>query len=80
MLELWELSLQVLHDLRSNLVVDVARLGTLHAVHLALARHAVLHHVDMRHLLGYTAARARTADCKRSLAMVQRQKPVALCL
>jgi hypothetical protein len=60
------------------LVVDVARLRALHAVHLA--RHAILHHVDMRHLLGYTAACARTADCKRSLAMVQRQKPVALCL
>ena len=51
MLELGELILQVLHDLRSNLVVEVARLRALHAVHLALAWHAVLHHVDMRHLL-----------------------------
>jgi hypothetical protein len=55
-------------------------LGTLHAIHLALARHAILHHVDMRHLLKCPAASARTADCKCGLAMVQRQKPVALCL
>ena len=80
MLELGKLGLQALHDLRSDLVADVARLRALHAVHLALARHAVLHHVDMRHLLEYTAACARTADCKRSLATVQRQKPAALCL
>jgi len=78
MLELGELILQVLHDLPSDLVVVVARLRTLHAVYLALARHAVLHHVDMRHLLEYTAACARTADCNRSLATVYRQKPVAL--
>ena len=80
MLEFGKLRLQVLHDLYGHLVAHVAWLGTLHAIHLALARHAVLHHVDMRHLLDCTAACARTADCKCGLAMVQRQKPVALCL
>jgi hypothetical protein len=32
------------------LVAHIAWLGTLHAIHLALAWHAILHHVDMRHL------------------------------
>jgi hypothetical protein len=38
------------HNLRGNLIVDVAGLWSLHAIRLALARHAVLHHVDMRHM------------------------------
>ena len=50
MLEFGKLRLQVLHDLYGHLVAHVAWLGTLHAIHLALARHAVLHHVDMRHV------------------------------
>jgi hypothetical protein len=50
MLKLGELSVQTVHNLRGNLVVDIAGLWSLHAVRLALARHAVLHHVDMRHV------------------------------
>jgi hypothetical protein len=57
MLELVELAVQAVVDLRDKLVVDIARLRALHAVHLALARHAVLHHVHMRHL-SKCAARA----------------------
>jgi len=64
MLELVKLRLQALQDLRSNLVVEITGLGTLHAAHLALARHAVLHHVDMGHLLECPASCARTADCE----------------
>ena len=52
MLEFGKLRLQVLHDLYGHLVAHVAWLGTLHAIHLALARHAVRHHVDMRHVVG----------------------------
>jgi hypothetical protein len=50
MLEFVKLGVQAVVDLRGKLVVDVARLRALHAIHLALARHAILHHVHMRHL------------------------------
>jgi hypothetical protein len=39
-----------MHDLGGHLIVDVAWLRSLHAVDLALAGHAILHHVGVRHV------------------------------
>jgi hypothetical protein len=51
------------------MVVYVARLWSLHAICLALARHAVLHHVDMRH--ASVCVCEAHAGCKRYLAILK---------